>query len=515
MIPPPFRVRKRAGARKNYAIQMACKFSAAPLAFMPIIQTTRYTLMSKENLPSYLAEVKPNPESNRAPWYKNTAPAYAGIILWFVFWQNMVNHQALGGGLSHGILYPIIGVVVGAMLCYCFFYKIPAMFGMKTGLPLYVIGSSIFGTKGGIVMPGLLMGLLQFGWVGVNIFGSSWLIAKCIAGDAAPSDALVWGIMAVWGVAATLMGLVGIKYVAKISTYLPLIPLVILLVLIIKTIGTVGDFNSESFMELAKAKEAAKAAAAGSAPGLAELTPFGVVATIITIIVGFYATAGAAGTDFGTAARNESDVRLGGIVGVSIAMIFTGVAAVIIVAGAYGNPETAMSLAGHGMPMDVTIVMNSVMGSGAGRVCMLLLALAAFPAACFSAMIAANSFKTMLPNVNANLSVSIGGIVAIILAVTGIAGDAVVVFGFIGASFGPICGAMYIDYFANGKKWSGPREGVNPAGWLAWAVGFIVGVLPNFGVNIPMSPVAAFLAGAIVYAACVKTGLQSKLVELK
>jgi hypothetical protein len=31
---------------------------------------------------------KPNPLENRAPWYKNTAPTYAGIFLWFVFWQD-------------------------------------------------------------------------------------------------------------------------------------------------------------------------------------------------------------------------------------------------------------------------------------------------------------------------------------------------------------------------------------------------------------------------------------------
>ena len=48
------------------------------------------------------------------------------------------------------------------------FYLVPGLLGMKTGYPLYVVGSSTYGTVGGFLMPGLLMGLLQFGWLAVN-----------------------------------------------------------------------------------------------------------------------------------------------------------------------------------------------------------------------------------------------------------------------------------------------------------------------------------------------------------
>ena len=54
---------------------------------------------------------------------------------------------------------------------------------------------------------------------------------------------------------------------------------------------------------------------------------------------------------------------------------------------------------------------------------MFLLAIAAFPPACFSSFIAANSFKTTLPKVNPFISVGIGTAVSIILAVTGLAGQ--------------------------------------------------------------------------------------------
>ena len=55
-------------------------------------------------------------------------------------------------------------MAVAGLLSYALYYYAPAMLGMKTGFPLYVVGSSTFGTRGGYIMPGLLMGVLQIGW---------------------------------------------------------------------------------------------------------------------------------------------------------------------------------------------------------------------------------------------------------------------------------------------------------------------------------------------------------------
>ena len=40
-------------------------------------------------LPDYVTAAKPEPWANRAPWYKTISPTYAGMMLWFVFWQNL------------------------------------------------------------------------------------------------------------------------------------------------------------------------------------------------------------------------------------------------------------------------------------------------------------------------------------------------------------------------------------------------------------------------------------------
>ena len=60
---------------------------------------------------------------------------------------------------------------------------------------------------------------------------------------------------------------------------------------------------------------------------------------MIQIVIGFFATAGAAGADFGMNARNQSDVRWGGLVGIALAIFYAGGLPLLSVAGAHGlNP---------------------------------------------------------------------------------------------------------------------------------------------------------------------------------
>jgi cytosine permease len=455
------------------------------------------------SLPDYIASATPNPNDKRAPWYKNTAPTYAGIFLWFVFWQDAANGGTLGGTLSQGIGLAIFGILVAALVCHFLFYLVPGLFGMKTGLPLYIVGTSTFGAQGGFIMPGFLMGVLQFGWLGVNIYFSSLALAAMI-----PVPPQV--IMIIWGVLAAFVGLKGIQYVARVATYLPLIPLAILLIMFVKTAGGIGQFSAAKLIELHKT------AAPNAGPAL---DTFGVIALCLTYIVGFFATAGAAGVDFGLNNRDKKDVQLGGLVGIAIAILVTAGISALIVAGAYGNADIASKAVTTAAKADGGILRSTnlipvVMGDSVGKWMMFLLALAAFPPACFSSFIAANSFKTTLPNVNPFVSVGIGAAVSIILAVTGLAGKVIPVFVIIGASFGPICGAMMVDYLLAGGKWTGPRASFNPAGWISWALGFIVGILPNLGVAIPAAPVLAFIVGAVVYLICAKLGLQTKVLPL-
>jgi len=447
--------------------------------------------MSNGMLPSYLSMAKPNPAANRAAWYKSTAPAYAGIFLWVVFYMEIAKGTLPQAGLGLSLL----GLVIAALICHFLFYLVPGLYGMKTGYPLYVVGSSTYGTAGGFLMPGLLMGLLQFGWLAVNIAISSDFILQAMG--KAPAKDPVTGVFTgstlftvvaiIWAALAVFVALKGIQYLGKVSTFLPIVPLIMILIVFFSNVGSAGKFTPEE----------------GGQPLIGFLT-------IIATVVGFFATAGAAGVDFGMGNRNAKDVQYGGLVGIALAIIVAGGLPLIAVAGAHGaNPEMKSFI------FDAVIRQQT-----GGKLMFALFAIASFAPACFSSFIAANSIGTMFPKANKAVMVTIGAIVAIILAVTGKALNLAGVFSIIGASFGPICGSMVADYLLSGCKWSGPRKGINFAGYIAWAVGFIVAILPTIKPDLSVSkyinpaPVIGFVIGFVLYAVLAKAGLEPPAVEM-
>jgi cytosine permease len=446
--------------------------------------------MSNGMLPSYLSMARPNPLEKRTPWYKNTAPSYAGIFLWVVFYMNIAD-----GTLSHaGLWLSLLGLIVAALICHYLFYLVPGMLGMQTGYPLYVVGSSTYGTAGGFLMPGLLMGLLQFGWLAVNIAVSTNFILQAagqpsvIDADAKFHGSAAFTIVAViWAVLAVFVALKGIQYLGKVSTFLPIVPLIMILIVFFTNLGNAGKYTPP----------------VGAQPLVGFLT-------MIAMVVGFFATAGAAGVDFGMGNRSTKDVKLGGLVGIALAIIVAGGLPLIAVAGAHGAKPEMTSFT-----FDAVI---REQGGVLAKLMFVLFAVASFAPACFSSFIAANSIGTMFPKVNKTITVSIGAIVSLILAVTGKALNLVGVFLIIGASFGPICGAMVADYLLSGKKWAGPRKGINWAGYISWAVGFVVAILPmvnaeKFGYINP-APVIAFVIGFMLYAILAKAGLQPPVVQM-
>ena len=433
-------------------------------------------------LPDYISKAAPNPASNRAPWYTNTAPTYAGVFLWIVFYK-----QIASGTIDRaGVALSLLGLLVAGVLSYALFYRVPAMLGMQTGFPLYVVGSSTFGTKGGYLMPGLLMGVLQ---VGMDVgecfcFDDVHFERGWFQGGAGQFAVCV--IAGVWALGMGYVGVKGIHYVSKFATFLNVIPLLMIIAVFASTARGVSQYT---------------------APNPAPYIGF---MAIIQIVVGFFATAGAAGVDFGLNSRDERDVRLGGWVGIVLAILVAGGLPLMAVAGAkalYNIPD-----------LDFQTVIAQT-GGFVATAMFGLFALASIAPACVSSFIAGNSFATMIPGVPRLSSTMIGAVIAAVLAITGAAADLVGLFTIIGASFGPICGAMMADYLLSGRKWAGPREGVSIAGYGAWAVGFIVGILPFLPIPADVKPylqpaaVYSFVAGFVVYFALAKAGLQPKVVS--
>ena len=164
--------------------------------------------------------------------------------------------------------------------------------------------------------------------------------------------------------------------------------------------------------------------------------------------------------------------------------------------------------------------MIQAIGGPVASVMFFLFAIASIPATCFCAFIAGNSFSTMIPGVPRVASTLAGAAIGIALAVTGVAANLISFFTIVGASFGPICGAMAADYLLSGKRWAGPRAGINFAGYIAWAAGFVVGILPFLPLSaevktyVQPAVLYSFLTGFVVYALLAKAGLQPKVVDM-
>lgn len=434
-------------------------------------------------LPDYIAKTKPNPPSNRAPWTANTAPTYAGIFLWVVFYMKLAENtlDRAGIGLS------LVALLIAGILSYKLYYYVPAMLGMKTGLPLYVVGSSTFGTAGGYAMPGLLMGILQVGWFSVGTYTATTFILNGAGSDAKPGSMTFAIVAVVWGYVMAFVGVKGIQYVSKVALFLNFIPAVMILVVLFKTWGGIASYN----------------------PPATE--PWQGMSLLIAAVIGFFATAGAAGADFGMNNRDQRDVKWGGIVGVALAILYAGGLPLLSVAGAHGLDPSLTTYS-----YDAVL---AKLGGFLAPAMFFLFTLASIPASCIGAFIAGNSFATMIPGVPRMGSTMAAMTVAILLAITGKAADLIGFFSIVGASFGPICGAMAADYLLSGKKWAGPREGINWAGYGAWAVGFLVGILPFL--ELPESlkawtqpaVVYSFIVGFLMYIVLTKAGLQSDPVE--
>lgn len=434
------------------------------------------------SLPDYVKSSVPNPLSNRAPWYKNTFPAYAGVFLWVAFYLGLAAPTI--SLASPGIC--MIALLVAGLLCFALYYYAPGMLGMKTGRTLYIVGTSTFGTRGGYIMPGLLMGVLQIGWFAIATYFATDYIMSGLHNS---SKTLFTIIAIVWAYVLAWVAIKGIGYVARLAQFLNWVPLIMILIVFWANKGGISHYRPEHHD-----------------------TAGGFLA-VLAIVIGFFATAGAAGADFCMSNQRRRDVVLGGLTGIVLAIVVAGGLPILAVAGHIGNTPGARNY-------DFAAAISA--SGGIAPIMFFLFAAASMVPTCFCTFIASNSFATMLPRVPRRLSTFVAVTIGMLLAVTGVAQNLITFFTIVGASFGPICGAMAADYLLADKNWSGPREGINWAGYIAWAVGFVVGIL-SYIPGVPASWVKAdrpavlfsFIIGFVIYWLLSKAGLRPDVVPLE
>jgi len=449
--------------------------------------------MANETLPNYLSAVSANPAEVRGPWYKNTAPAYAGIFLSVPFMAGMAGALAFGS-----ISAAMIGLVMGAFFCLVIYY-VPAKLGMQTGMPLYVVASSTFGATGGIAIPGFLMGIVQIFWHAVFTTSAAGFFMEAIGKVPAENQMLYWVVCAVWGLAMALVGAVGIGLLAKLSSWLPIFPLAFIALAAIANKGGLGNFST----------------AVVPATGVVGMAMALAMFAALQSTAGFFASAGVAGTDFGMNSRNENDVALGGFIGVTVAAIVAGLLAILAIAGAAGkNPEIAAKISG-GDAFGAFFAAIAETG-GLAKISAWVFVIACICPTGFCAFLASNAFATMLPKLPRVPMTLVAGLVGVILAATGIASNLVGFFLMVGAAFGPIAGVMLADYVRSGG-WKGPRKGINWAGYIAWAFGLVLGLLGvitkgKFGYG--LEALIPMVAAAAAYFTLAGLGLEPETIEL-
>lgn len=430
-------------------------------------------------LPDYISKTFPRPADSRGPWYTNTAPTYAGVFLWIGFYQSIATGTL--DRMSLGLC--LLALMIAALLCFALYYYTPAILGMKTGLPLYVVGSSTFGARGGYLMPGLLMGVLQVGWYSVSTDLATRFLLEGL-GLSTKSTGLPYIVIAiVWGYSLAFIASRGIRYVARVALLANGIPLIMILVVFLKNQAGFTNYVPPS-----------------PAPAIGFIL-------LIQIVTGFFATAGAAGADFGMENRDRRDIVWGGAVGIFLAVLYAGGLSLIAMAGAHSRHPEFRSFTFDGL--------IALTGGTLGRIIFFLYTVASIPGACFCSFIIGNSFATMIPSIPRVRSTMAGVSISILLAITGAASHLVPFFQIIGASFGPICGAMAADYLLSGRKWAGPRRGINWAGYGSWGAGFLVGMIPFLPISALQrygqpATVYSALMGFVVYWILAKAGLESK-----
>lgn len=431
-------------------------------------------------VPDYISRSVPVPTAARVPWYSSTFPTYFGIFLWVGFYLKIAEPTIGYASLSLSLL----ALLVAGALCFALYYWAPAMLGMQSGRPLYVVGTSTFGTSGGYLIPGLMMGFLQIGWVAVVGAVSADFIMK---GLNLTSRTIYCALVVVWIYSLGWVAIKGIHHVARVAKFLNWVPLIMIFIVFWANRDGIAHYQPTHPQPL---------------------TGF---LNMFSIVIGYFATAGAAGADFGMNNRDRKDIFLGGALGIVGGALIAGGLPLLSVAGYLGRGVGPASY-------DYTAAIASI--GTLAPVMFFLFAIASMVPTCFSSFIASNSFSTMLPKVPRMVSTMIALTISVLLAATGVANNLVGFFSLVAASFGPICGAMAADYLLAGRRWSGPRLGINWAGYIAWLIGFLVGI-PEHIPGLPASILKAdnpaslysFFVGFIIYLVLAKAGMRPPVVE--
>jgi cytosine permease len=452
--------------------------------------------------PSSSPPISPVPDpavSERLPWQTSTAPRYIGLFLWIVFFDQLGRRTLAVGGLLPSVL----GAIAAGLLCYLLLYYVPAMWGFRTGQPLTTLGTSTFGEAGTGWLTGVLVGLAQVVWFAVATSYATDLtfrgLVSCGLLDPRALEPLVLGRLklpsllflvtaATWTYAAALVGHYLPQIIAALMNVYPVFMAVLLAVTMLATIRGVPQFRPPGIDQVTGASVAVREGVLRA------------VTMMIELVCGFFATAGALSADWGAANRTDRDVRMGGLVGVSMSVWTVAALALLSVAGSYGHDPGPAGLVARPGPPAGTLAYtfrNAVLlgiGGKLGGTILLVFGLGSLAPACYTAYLFGRRFEDAWPRIARLRWTLLGTTAASLLIALGVADRLDTTFSLMGAIFAPLVAAVAAEYVRHRGTWPGPRRGVNAPGLAAWAVGLAVGLVPVAAEAVGMSdrPAARF-----------------------
>ena len=218
--------------------------------------------------------------------------------------------------------------------------------------------------------------------------------------------------------------------------------------------------------------------------------------TMVQMVFGFFASHGVMSADWGAASRDETDVRVGGFVGVTVASTVMAMLALLIVAGANGKEPAPKGLradleaqrkwnvemramgdrprneaekasvetnervlASRGENFTIRRVLQKGLGGMGGGVALIVLNLALLGPACYSPFVIGRRMQGMFPVLPVWGWSMLGAVATWPLLWFRAPERLDVVFDVLGALFAPVAGAIAADAMRRGGDGRGPGEG--------------------------------------------------------
>jgi hypothetical protein len=247
---------------------------------------------------------------------------------------------------------------------------------------------------------------------------------------------------------------------------------------------------------------------------------------VIDRILGFFVIAGLLSVDWGTTARNKSDVIKGGLTGIVAVGTWTACMSLVIVTGAAAgmarNGLTGTEPTGGPIPLSFRWALYHGIGGPVGGAILILFALASLAPACYLADLFLTRLNSPSRQKQSGFRARWGGLAALALVAFGYSRSIASIEFLSGFLFAPVAGAILAGILTDGVRTLRVRSGWNSPGILAVLSGWLVqsvvysfdpGALPTAIALVPHTLIGFFTAAA-TYSVASRAGLLTPAIAL-